>query len=154
MRYLYGQSLEKTMNILKGIIDSVEPVKEDVEKYPIVEDEVLELSAPKEESMKFKKQSEYDFEEICKHCRYTEFGEYDPPEVTPNIPCDDNGCRLAYDNMIEGTEIKMVGGPYEGFKGEVIGTEGKYLKVSMTMFGRETDVTVDYEHVEVTDGKN
>jgi len=53
-------------------------------------------------------------------------------------------------DVVEGDSIKVVSGPFEGFEGIVkeVNMEKQILHVSISMFGRETPVELDFIQVE------
>lgn len=53
-------------------------------------------------------------------------------------------------DLVVGDSVKVVSGPFEGFIGDIkgINIEKQMLKVSISMFGRETPVELDLNQVE------
>jgi transcriptional antiterminator NusG len=69
-------------------------------------------------------------------------------EETPQVE-KEKEIKIEFDFEV-GDSVKIVSGPFEGFVGSVkeINPEHNELKVSVTIFGRETPVTVHTSEVE------
>ncbi len=61
--------------------------------------------------------------------------------------------RMAEINFTVGDEVSIKSGPMEGFSGKItnIDTITRKVNVSVSMFGRETPVEIDYTQVELVD---
>ena len=55
----------------------------------------------------------------------------------------------AVSDIDAGSKVLLIGGPFSGFGGVVVGTAGASIKVSVIIFAKETEVVMPRQWVEV-----